>query len=656
MESSASCLLWVGPEKSGARARWEQWASGAPFELCTVPSLDVAERWLARHSAHGMLVDLSCNGTAAENGPLRLAALARRVPLLAIVADEDKKAGFLDAGAAEALTLDELATAPAAALRRLLAGATPGSTSYSPEAHAALRRSERERLRLATAVEYAAESIVITDPAGAIEYVNPAFEKITGYRLQEVVGLTPRLLKSGKHSPEFYAEMWATLARGQVWTGRFINRHREGGLLHMEATISPIRDEASGEITGYVAVERDTTEEHRLSSQLQQAQKMEALGQLASGVAHDFNNVLTAILGNLALAQHHELPERARPLLADAERASLRAAELVKQLLTFSRKSDPTLRPLRLGDVIGEVVTIARTTFDRRIEISAFIAEDLAPVVADAGQLHQVLLNLCVNARDALEALPTNARPAALRLNLEAENVRLDEDGCREAGVVRAGDYVRVSVSDNGIGMTEEVRKRVFEPFFTTKERGKGTGLGLATVYGIVKQHEGGVTLYSEPGYGSTFRVYLPAAELPRRSPSDESEEPPPGGSETILLVDDEEIIRGLCSSVLSRHGYRVLPAVDGRDALQIYAQREREIDLVVLDLSMPNLSGLETLERLRAFRPDVRVILSSGYSLDPAHDMLRQPCVAGFIAKPYQPLDLVRMVRQALDRPASST
>lgn len=654
MRDLSPCLLLVEDRAGLLHAPAMALAGPLGVRLVTAGDLTEAESRVSRGEVQLLLVDGS-SGALESADRERLARLAERVAVLVVVADEREKSRWSRTTGAAVLTLNEAETGLAGALLRLAVARAEACRVEARLDQGALRRAESEKLRLATAVECAAESIMITNRDGVIEYVNPAFEKNTGYRREEVVGQTPRILKSGQHPPEFYAQMWETLRRGQVWTGHLTNKHKDGSLMEVEATISSLLDRESGSVTGYVAVQRDVTQEQGLARQLQHAQRMEALGQLAGGVAHDFNNVLTAILGSLALALHTPLPERARSLLVDAERASLRAAELVKQLLTFSRNSETVLRPIAVDEVIREVAGIARNTFDRRIEISELCAADLRPVLADAGQLHQVLLNLCVNARDALEAMPRSRRAAPLRLTLEAENALLDEDACRSAGVPRPGPYVRISVSDNGIGMPEEVRKRVFDPFFTTKDKGKGTGLGLATVYGIVKQHEGGVSVYSEPGFGTTFKVHLPAAATGSRNVAIPAEDAPSRGTETILLVDDEEIIRALCSSVLSRHGYKVMEAADGREALSVYAQHERDIDLVILDLSMPNLSGMETLERLRAFRPDVRVILSSGYSLDPTHELLQQPCVSGFIPKPYQPSELVRMVRGALDQPAGS-
>ena len=562
-------------------------------------------------------------------------------PLVVIVsAGADADAWRAVPGVVAVLTEDDLETLPWSVAALL--GAQRGAS-----------RPAEGSMHMAVVIEHAAESIVVTDKDSNIVYVNPAFERISGYSALEAIGQNPRMLKSGRHDDAFYRELYDTLGRGEAWKGGFINRRKDGSLYEEEGTISPIRDKTSGDVVGYVAVKCDVTEERRLSSQLQHVQKMDALGQLAGGIAHDFNNVLTAILGNISLAARAPSMDRVAHLLRDAEKASLRAAELVKQLLTFSRKSEVVMKPLHLAGLIREVGGIVRNTFDRRIEIVSLVSANLWSVKADSGQLHQVLLNLCVNARDALEAEDWNVREGGPRIVIEAENVTISPQTREVRGNPQPGRYAAITVSDNGVGMDEEVRRRVFDPFFTTKDDGKGTGLGLAMVYGIIKQHGGWIHLYSEPGWGTTFKIYLPAVLQASPLEAEAAEEvPAAGGTETVLLVDDEEIVRALCQSVLERQGYRVIIARDGREALQAYSQREREIDLVILDLSMPHLSGIETLERLRAFNPNVRVILASGYSLDTQHELFQSAQVLGFVPKPFQPADLLRMVRHALDAP----
>jgi len=400
-------------------------------------------------------------------------------------------------------------------------------------------------------------------------------------------------------------------------------------------------------------VVRDITERKQLEQQLRQALKMEAIGRLAGGIAHDFNNLLTGIVGNLGVAQMDASPDL-QPILDEAMKASQRAAGLVSQLLAFGRKTLVAIRPTDVTPILNEVTGIARNTFDGRIEISLHRAPTLRRVMGDPGQIHQVLLNLLVNSRDALAPCLDAPRPAPPRIVLAADNFDADEEYSRLFSYARPGNFVVLSVTDTGIGMSEETKRQVFEPFFTTKELGKGTGLGLATVYGIVKQHNGWINVYSEPGNGSTFRVYLPASGLdpvPDTDSDAETQEeilPMPGGEETVLVADDEVFIRRLARRILEPLGYTVLEAADGEEALDLHRQNEPAVDLVLLDLSMPRLSGQETLARLREAAPGIKVILSSGY----AHlgDLPAHLGAVDSISKPYRPAELARLVRKVLD------
>jgi CheY-like chemotaxis protein len=370
---------------------------------------------------------------------------------------------------------------------------------------------------------------------------------------------------------------------------------------------------------------------------------MEAVGQLAGGVAHDFNNLLTAILGNVTLLLGNQtLDDSERELLRDTERAAVRAAELTGQLLGFSRQTLLRLEPTNLNTSIEEIVGILRRTIDPRISVEVQKTPDLAPVHADPGRINQVLMNLCLNSRDAMID--------GGRLLLETANVVVDQDHVRRHIDARLGAFVRLRVRDTGHGIPPDVRPRIFDPFFTTKPPGKGTGLGLAMVFGIVQQHQGWVECVSEPGRGTDFDIYLPrTAVTPPVAPAP-AEAPPTGGHETILLVDDEPVIRNLGRTVLQRHGYRVVLAEDGREAVEIYQREHPGIDLVILDLTMPRLSGRDTLRHLQEFAPEVRVIFSSGYTAEQIPEPGKDG-VLGFVNKPYRPQDLIRVVRQALDQ-----
>lgn len=517
------------------------------------------------------------------------------------------------------------------------------------------RRAQDEVKRLATAVDQAAEMIVVTDPDGVVQYVNPAFERVTGYSREEAVGKRTNILSSGVHDQAFFEDLWRTIRGGRVWTGRFMNRRKDGRLYEEEATISPVHD-AAGAIINFVAVKRDITQEVLLEQQLRESQKFEAIAQLAGGIAHDFNNLLTSVIGNIQLAKIKKKGD-VTAYLEKAEQACLRGASLVQQLLLYSRKSTSTKEQVSLNSIVREVLALARETIDRRIEFKVELHQQLPPVRADSGQMHQVLLNLVLNARDAVEdrrvaESSTEKKPTTpfeQKITVKTDIVSPDSQKIPKDALPPAEDYVVLTVSDTGTGMDSKTRQHLFEPFFTTKEVGRGTGLGLATAYGIVRNHGGWVEVQSSPGVGSTFNVYLPADMASKVDQSQQVVlEPVPGGNETILVVDDEISICEVAKDILEGHGYQVLIALDGVEGLDIYSREMAHIDLVILDLSMPKLSGREVLERLKALNPSVRVIISSGYLGDDIHSTASD-CV--FVQKPYRTDDLLRGVREALDR-----
>jgi two-component system, cell cycle sensor histidine kinase and response regulator CckA len=511
------------------------------------------------------------------------------------------------------------------------------------------RKRDEETLRqanetLRALIQAAPLAIISLDLQGILRSWNTAAERMFGWREEEVVGRPTPLVPADKEA-EFRGFI-DRLKRGETFAGVPAQRQRkDGSLIDVSLSAAPVCD-AQGRITAIMALLADVTERKRLEEQLRQAQKMEAIGQLAGGVAHDFNNLLTAILGNVSLMLSGE-PGGDRELLCETEQAALRAADLTRQLLGFSRQAMLRLEPTDLNASVQEVMAILRRTIDPRIRVEVNGSPSLWPVQADAGQMNQVLMNLGLNARDAM--------PNGGRLCLETANVVIEEDCARLHLEAHAGEHVRLRVRDTGHGIPPEIRPRIFDPFFTTKGPGRGTGLGLAMVFGIVKQHHGWIECASTVDQGTHFDIYLPrydGALTPKATPRPAA---PLGGSETLLLVDDEVIIRNLGRTILQRYGYRVLVATDGQEALEVYRREAPAIDLVILDQIMPRLSGRDTLRQLRQIDPQVRVLFSSGYSVEHFAGS-GEHGVVGFVNKPYRPQDLAGTIRRVLDQVKGST
>jgi two-component system, cell cycle sensor histidine kinase and response regulator CckA len=502
-----------------------------------------------------------------------------------------------------------------------------------------LLRESEERMRLL--IEAAPVGIRITQD-GTHSYVNPTFTSMFGYDDPvQILGLPVEALYAPEERESYRERAQDRLAgRDTPRSYELTGLRRNGDRFEVAVRLTPITHGGRPSLLGFLM---DVSEEKRLRAQLLHAQKMEAIGTLAGGLAHDFNNLLQIILGHselMAAGNDEKSPEYRR--IHEIRAATGRGINLVRRMLAFSRKAETKLRPIDLNHHLSQLESVLHRTIPRMIEIRLHLEGDLRTVNADASQVEQVLLNLVVNANHAM--------PEGGKLILETRNVFLNEQYCRMHPPLKAGRYVLLMVSDTGHGMERRVLDRIFEPFFTTKTPGEGTGLGLSMVFGIMRSHGGHVTCYSEPGVGTVFKLYFPAAEMEPGSTIETVPEMPALGTETILLVDDEEPIRALGQELLSEAGYTVLTAGDGKEALEIYHRHQEQISLVILDLIMPGMGGKVCLEELKKIDPHVRVLIASGYSANGPTEETMQSGAKGFIGKPYNLRQILVAVRRALD------
>ncbi len=503
-------------------------------------------------------------------------------------------------------------------------------------------RMVNELRKFQLAVEESGSTVEITDSNGVIEYVNHKFEKVTGYSREEVIGRKPSILKSGRVAPEVYEDLWRTILSGKEWHGELENKTKDGRYFWEHISISALRN-PQGDITNFVAVKEDITEKRSLENQLLQAQKLEGIGRLAGGVAHDYNNILGIIIGfcDLSLSQLHKddpLYQNIDSILKSAKRG----ADLTRQLLAFARKEIIMPVPVNLNESIQSIRKMLGRLIGEDVELIVQLENDLKQILIDPTQVDQILVNLSTNARDAIRNVGA--------ISIRTTNTTLTPDFCRMHPGLEPGPYVQLSVSDTGAGIDPDILHRVFEPFFTTKAVGQGTGLGLSTVFGIVKQSDGHIEVNSNPGEGTRFDIYFPVYDGPARSAEKTETDKPLTGSETVLLVEDEPALLDLGRRSLEAFKYKVLIAATPGEALLIADSYKGTIDILVTDVVMPAMNGKELHQHILAKRRDVKALYMSGYTADVIAQRGIVDKGMSFIQKPFKPKDLARKVRELLD------
>jgi PAS domain S-box-containing protein len=469
-------------------------------------------------------------------------------------------------------------------------------------------KNEERLILLNNAIEQAVEAVIITDKNGKILYVNSAFEKIFGYDKEYALNKTPNILKSGKQSAEFYKTMWDTISKGNVWTGEVINKKSNNEFCNQEISITPIKK--NNEITHYVAVLRDVTEfkkiyqeRENLANQLIYSQKMEGIGRLASGVAHDFNNMLSIILTSSELIRSLNPDKAIIQHCENIETTCKQSSHIVKQLLLFSKNSKMNPTIIDLNKLVTNTIKILQHSLGKDIEIKTELSNSPSFIYADEIQIQQVILNLSINARDAM--------PNGGILKFTLRNVFLDEDFTKKRPPLLPNYYVELIVEDTGTGIPDDIISKIFDPFFTTKESSKGTGLGLSVVYGIVSSHNGYIEVFSEVNKGTKFHIYLPLTQYQIETIKTNNESLIYKGNESILVVDDEELIAESLSSILSSLGYKVITTSDGLEAIELY--KSNKIDLVILDIIMPKIDGLQVFQILYEYDNNLKVLFMTG-------------------------------------------
>jgi PAS domain S-box-containing protein len=501
-------------------------------------------------------------------------------------------------------------------------------------------------MRLDAAINTIDETIIITDTQGIIQYVNPAFERSSGYSSEEALGQSIHMLESGKHDQDFYKNMQQSVASGDIWKGLVVNKKKDGSLYDVEATLSWTRL-ADGTVSSFITVQRDVTRELKLEQQYRQAQKMEAIGALAGGIAHDFNNILAAIMGytQIAIDTIQDRPATRKHLQAILK-ATDRAVSLVKQILTFSRKTEQETKPVMPKIVIKEALKLLRASLPSTIEIRQNIRSD-SVVMADPTQIHQVIMNLCTNAGHAMQE-----RGGRLEINLD--DIMLDAESAEQYPGLNPGPHLKLIVADTGSGIAPEIMDRVFDPFFTTKPHGEGTGLGLSVVHGIIQTCGGAISIQSAMGRGTAFEIYLPVIQA---EPA--VDEPQPGplprGTEMILFVDDEPMLVDISKKFLESLGYRVTVSTSSSDALRLFKKDPLSFDAVLTDYTMPHMTGIELAQKVMSISPGIPVLLCTGCTETITQQKAQAIGICECVLKPLKTHELAYTLRRVFDKKKSA-
>ncbi|MCK4704792.1 MAG: PAS domain S-box protein [Gammaproteobacteria bacterium] len=507
------------------------------------------------------------------------------------------------------------------------------------------RKETEEQLYLQSeALQAAADGIVITDKNGVIQWVNPAYEKITGYAIEEAIGKNPKILKSGRQDRSFYEQLWQTILSGNTWYGELYNKRKDGAIYLEEESITPVKD-VSGEITHFVAVKRDITEQRKHEEVVRQSRKLEAIGEMAGGIAHDFNNLLGIMGGNLEILKRFSGDNADMNKWIDSGlKTAKRGAALTKRLLGFSKVHAATIKAVSVSDMLEEMRSMIDKTVGLRVNVNYGLADELWLVDLDAGDFEDAVINLVINAKDAMQEEG--------RLDISVYNEKINEDKASVMLECSAGDYVVLCISDSGSGISKEVKQRMFDPFYSTKEQGKGTGLGLSLVHGFVRRSHGYLEVASEPGMGAAFYIYLPRSTKDKSNGQDRGvKDKLPTGTETILVVDDEAQLVEVAAIYLGDLGYQILQATGTKQAMA-FLQSNEKIDLLFSDIIMPGgVDGYDLSEAAMRLRPEIKVLLASGYAPEDSglsNDARR--LADKRLTKPYSKIELAQRIRLVLD------